>query len=95
LVEHYGDKALSYLDVSDWVRQFHMRREGVEDWRRSRRLLDFQTHFRIERALGASPNASIRDIAQTTSIAPSTVFCVLTQVHHLECGKWRWPPQIE
>jgi hypothetical protein len=84
LVEDYGDKALSYPDVSDSMQQFHMGQESVEDSRRSGRPPDFQTHFRIEGALEASPNVSVRDIAQTTSIAPSTVFYMLIQVLHLE-----------
>jgi hypothetical protein len=68
LVEHPGNKALSYLDVSHWVRQFLMRRESIEDSRRSGRPPDFQTHFRIEGALEASPNASIRDIVRLPAL---------------------------
>jgi hypothetical protein len=94
LVKHYG-AGLSYPDVSDWVQQFRMGRERVENSRRGGRLPDFQTHFRIEGALEASPNASVRDIAQTIGIAPSTVFCVLVQILHLEFRKWRWPSQIK
>jgi hypothetical protein len=30
LVEHYQNKALSYLDVSYWARQFPMGRESAE-----------------------------------------------------------------
>jgi hypothetical protein len=88
LVEHCADKALSYRDVSYRVGQFHLGREGIDDSRRSGRRPDFQTHFRVEAALKASPNASVRDIAQTTGIAPSTVFSVLTQVLHLEFRNW-------
>jgi hypothetical protein len=90
LVEYYGDKALSYLDVSDWVRLFPMGRESFEDWRNNARPPDFQAHFRIEGALEASPNASVREFAQTADIAPSTVFSVFTQVLHLEFRDWRW-----
>jgi DNA-binding IclR family transcriptional regulator len=61
-----------------------MGRESIEDSRCSGRPLDFQSHFRSEGALETSPNASVRDIAQTTGIAPSTVFYVLTQVLDLE-----------
>jgi hypothetical protein len=88
-VGHDGDKALSYPDFSDLVRQFCMGRESVEDSRRRERPPDFQTLFRIEKALEASPNASVRDIAQTIGIAPSTVFYLLTQVLHLEFPNWR------
>jgi hypothetical protein len=92
-VEHDEDKTLSYPDVIYWMRQFRMGRERTEDSRGSVRPPDFQTHFRIEGALEASPNASVRDIAQTTDIAPSTVFCVFTQARHLECRNRRWVPQ--
>jgi hypothetical protein len=88
-VEHYGDKPFSYPDVSYWVWQFRMGRESIKDPRRSGRPPDFQTHFRIEGALEASPNASVRDIAQTTGIAPSMVFYLLIQVLHLEFRNWR------
>jgi hypothetical protein len=67
-------------------------RESIEDWRRSGRPSDFQAHFRIDGALEASPNASVRDIAQTTSIAPSTIFYLLTQNLHLEFRNWRRVP---
>jgi hypothetical protein len=69
-----------------------MRRESVEDSSRSGRWPDFQTHFRIEGTFEASSNASVRDITQTTGIAPSTVFYVLTQVLHLEFRDCRWIP---
>jgi hypothetical protein len=92
LVDHHGDKTLSYPDVSDSVRQFRMRQEAVEDSRRSGRPPDFQTHFRIEGAFKASPNASVRDIRQTAGIALSTAFYVLSQVLHLEFHNWRWVP---
>jgi hypothetical protein len=72
------------------VEQFGMGRESVDNSRGSGRLPAFQTHFRIEGALEASPNASVRDIAQTTGIAASMVFNVLTQVLHLEFRNWRW-----
>jgi hypothetical protein len=61
-----------------------MGRESVKDSRYGERPPDFETDFRIEGALEASPNASVRDIAQTTGIATSTVFDVLTQVLDLE-----------
>jgi hypothetical protein len=63
-----------------------MGREGVEDWGRSERPSDFQTHFRIQGPFEESPNASVRDIAQTTGIAPTTVFYVLAPVLHPEFG---------
>jgi hypothetical protein len=72
-----------------------MGRESVEDSKRIGRPPDFQTHFRIEEALEALPNdpnalnASVRDIAQTTGIAPSTIFYVLTRVLRLEFHNWR------
>jgi hypothetical protein len=91
-VEHYGDKALSYRDVSAWVRQFRMGRESAEDSRCSGRPTDFQTHFRIKGALEASPNVSVRDIVQNRDIAPSTGFYVLSQVLHLEFRKSRCIP---
>jgi hypothetical protein len=69
-----------------------MGRENAEDSRLSGRPSGFQTHFRIKGALEASPNASVRDIAQTTSIAPTTVFYVLTQVLLLEFRNWRCTP---
>jgi hypothetical protein len=89
LVEHYEDKALSYPGVSNWVRQCPMTRESVEDSRRNERPPDFQTHFRIEGALEASPNASVGDIAQSIGIAPSIVFYVLAQLLRLEFRNWR------
>jgi hypothetical protein len=82
----------SYPDVSDWVRQFCMGRECAEDSRLSGRPSGFQTHFRIQGALEASPNASVRDIAQTLGIAPTTGFYVLTQVLLLEFSNWRCTP---
>jgi hypothetical protein len=91
-VEHYGDKALSYPDVSDWMRLFRMGREGIEDSRRSGSSPDLQTRLRIEGVLEASPNASVQDIVQTTAITSSTVFYVLTQVLQLEFCTWRWVP---
>jgi hypothetical protein len=69
-----------------------MERESVEDWKHSGRSPDFQTRFRIEGTLEASPNASVRDLVQTKDIAPPTVFYVLTQVIHLEFRNWRWVP---
>jgi hypothetical protein len=83
-VEHYEDKALSYPDVGHWVWHFRIGSESFEDCKRSERPPDFQAYFRIEGAREASLNASVRDIAQTTGIAPSIVFYVLTQVLHLE-----------
>jgi hypothetical protein len=77
LVEHY------------WGWQFGMGRESVEDLKRRERPPDFQTHFKIEGPIAASPNSSVRDFAQTTGIAPSTGFYVLTQVLHLEFRSWR------
>jgi hypothetical protein len=71
------------------VRQFRIGRESVEDSRRNGKPPDFQTRFRIEGALEASPNASVRDVAQTSGIAPSRIFYVLTQVLHLEFRNWR------
>jgi hypothetical protein len=59
LAEYYEDEAFSHPDVSDWMQQFRMGRESVEDSRRSGRPPDFQTHFRIDGALEASPNASV------------------------------------
>jgi hypothetical protein len=41
LIEHHGDKALSYSDGSDWVRQFRMGRDNVEDSRRNGKPPDF------------------------------------------------------
>jgi hypothetical protein len=79
----------SYPDVSYWVQQFRMRREGVENSRRSGRPPDLQTRFRIDSALEASPNAPIQDIIQTADIVSSTVFSVLTQVLRLEFRDWR------
>jgi hypothetical protein len=92
LVEHYGDKALSYPYVSYWVLQFCEEQESIEDSRRSGRPSDFQTRFRIEGALEGSPNPPVRDLAQTTSIAPSSVLYVLIQVLHLGFPNWRWTP---
>jgi hypothetical protein len=92
LVGHYWDKPLSYPDVGDCVRQLRIGQESIKDSRRSRKLLDFQAHFRIEGALEASPNGSTRDLAQTISIAPSTIFYVLTEVLHLEFRTSRWVP---
>jgi hypothetical protein len=89
LADDYAHKALSYPNVSDLVRQFHMGRESVEDSRYSGRLPDIQTPFRIDGALEASLNTSVRDIAETISLAPSTVFDVLTQVLHVELRDWR------
>jgi hypothetical protein len=70
--------------------QFRVGRESVEDSRRGGRAPNFEIHFRIEGAIEASPNTSVRDIAQTTGIAPSTVLHVLTQVLHLQFRNWRW-----
>jgi hypothetical protein len=64
--------------------QVRTERESLEDWKRSGRPPDFQTYFRIEGALEASPNALVRDIAQAIGGAPSTAFYILTQVPHLE-----------
>jgi hypothetical protein len=86
VVENYKDKALSYPDVSYWVQQFHKGRESVSDPRRSGKPPDFQTHFRIEGALEASPNASVRHIPL------STVSYVFTQVLHLEFRNGTWVP---
>jgi hypothetical protein len=80
LVELYGDKALSDPDVSYWVRELHIGRETDEDSRCSVRPPGLQTHFRIERALETSPNASVREIGEIPGIAPSMVFYILTQV---------------
>jgi hypothetical protein len=82
----------SPLDISYWARQFRLGRESAEDSNRSRRPADFETHFRIDEALEAPPNASVRDIAQTAGIAPTTAFYVPTQVFHLEFRNWRWVP---
>jgi hypothetical protein len=73
LAEHFRDKTLSDPHVSYWTRQFRIGLENVDDLRCSGRPTDFQTHFRIERAHKALLNASVRDIAKTTDIAPSTV----------------------
>jgi hypothetical protein len=91
-VEHSGDKAISYPHVSYWVRQFLMGRESFEDSIRRGRPPDFQTYFRIEGALQALPNASVREIARTTGIASSTVFYVFIPVFCLEFRNWRWVP---
>jgi hypothetical protein len=69
-----------------------MGRESVQDWSRRERPPDFQTHFRIERAVEVSPNASVQNMAQTTGIALSTVFYILARVLHLEFRNWRWAP---
>jgi hypothetical protein len=89
LVEHYGDKAFSCSDFSYSLLEFFIERESVENSKCSKRLSDFQTHFRIEGVLEVSFNASVPDIAQTTRIALSTVFYVLTQVLHLKFHNWR------
>jgi hypothetical protein len=75
-MEHSRDKAVSDPDVSHWMRQFPMGRESAEDSRGSKRPLDFQTHFRIKGALEALLNASVRDLVQPSSIAPSRAFSV-------------------
>jgi hypothetical protein len=92
----WGQRILiSYPDVSYSVRQFRMARESVEDSRRNVRPPDFQIHFRIEGALEASLNASVWDIVQTTGIAPSIVFSVLTQVLIWNSIAGDEPPRIE
>jgi hypothetical protein len=67
-----------------------MGRDSVEDSRRSGTPPYFQTHFRFEGALEASPNGSVRAIVQTIGIALSTVFYIVTQVLHMEFRNWRW-----
>jgi hypothetical protein len=89
-VKYHGDTAVSYPDVSYCVRHVRTGPESFDVWGRSGKPRDFETHFRIQGALEASPNASVRDIAETTGIAPSTVFDALTQVFHLKFGNWRW-----
>jgi hypothetical protein len=87
-VEHYRDMALSYPDVSHWVRKFRREQESVEDLKRSGRPPDSQTHFRIEGFLKASPKPSVRGIVHTSSITSSTLFCVLTEILRLEFRNW-------
>jgi hypothetical protein len=70
LIEHYGDKTLSYPDLRYWVLQFRMGRESVENSRRNGRPPDFQARFRIEGTLEASPSSSLQCIAEITGIAP-------------------------
>ena len=92
LVEHYGGEALSYPSVTYWRREFRMGRQDVEDSPKTGRPPDFGIRLRIESALAAFPNGSVRSIAELTGYEPSTVFYILTQVLHLKFRHWRWTP---
>ena len=92
LVEHYGGEALSYPSVTYWRREFRMGRQDVEDSPKTGRPPDFGIRLRIESALAAFPNGSVRSIAELTGYEPSTVFSILTQVLHLKFRHWRWTP---
>jgi hypothetical protein len=92
LVERYGKDAPSYPSVTYWRREFHGGREDVEGSPRNERQRDSEIRLRIERALEAFPNESVRTIDASMSHELLTVFYILTQILHLKFRDWRPVP---
>lgn len=69
-----------------WRHEFRGGTTNVEDSPRSGIPPDFPTHLCVERALEASPNGSVRGIAELTGYEFSTVFDIniIIQVLHFK-----------
>ncbi|XP_011860249.1 PREDICTED: putative uncharacterized protein FLJ37770 [Vollenhovia emeryi] len=88
----YGDSALSYSQVSRWLKLFKNGRKEVEDDRRSGAPITVKTDknvSRIQECLNTDRRMSIRMIAETLSIPKTTVHDIVTNNLHMRevCGK--------
>lgn len=81
LKQAYGESALSYVQVSRWVKKFKEGQEGVDDDLRSGRPTTSQTDENVTRVrdlLNSDRRMSVRLLADTVNIPKSVVHRIVT-----------------
>jgi DNA-binding transcriptional ArsR family regulator len=75
----YGQDAYTQSDIKYWIHQVKLRRTDLENVSSSGRQLLDDVDAEIISALRKYPFASVRSIADSTGIAPSTVYSHLVE----------------
>jgi transposase len=93
----YGDSASSYPTAKDWVKEFRLGRESVEDVQHEGRPVEVlirETINLIEQEVLSNRRLKIREIAERLDLFKSTAHRVLHDHFHIKKISARWVPKL-
>ena len=93
----YGEASPSYSTVKKWAKQFHLRRERVEDEPREGRPVEVVTEENIrciEEELLSDRRLTLKEISVRLDIPKTTIIQIIHEHLHMKKVSARWVPRL-